>query len=576
MRDDQLRDGLAAWLRPAQEAPVPDVSVIRRRLRRRRARKAIGGTVLCALGAGTAALIHVTAAPPPTMVGPGPVSAPPCRGSLLRVGSVPELAGPNGPMMERLATTYLLQIQNTGRAACSLEGWPELSVAAPRSLRAVPVSYGTVSLTVNGNGQASRVVEPTRVALSPGAQAAAAVTVTYPLNGTGCASAAWSVTPPRGGRPTLVRRSQRSGTGQQEQLVLCQSSTIEVSPVCPAAVPPTQNYPPAAPRQSPATVSTSPPTAGAGPQAAPYFVALDGFRGNKAVVYDWRTGKVAAVIPAPGGAQGFTGVAAAGDDRTFILAAGTGVRRFYQLILGQQGTPDGPLIPLPVPALDSASAPFAVSADGSQLAMALPQPGAAGTDEIMVVSLVTGSVRTWRSPEPGAVWDLSWADPGSSPATAWANNNRLLVNWVATTRAGQIARQRSGLWLLDVAAPGTSLLASRVLIPATVRVAGLTTFDHAIISSGGTVVFATMTSRAHGNPQSAVVEFSATTGRPVGVVTPLANESGMGGWCGVLWANPSGSHAMAACAAEGEISNGHFTREDLHIPVPNGRNLFAW
>ena len=72
------------------------------------------------------------------------------------------------------------------------------------------------------------------------------------------------------------------------------------------------------------------------------------------------------------------------------------------------------------------------------------------------------------------------------------------------------------------------------------------------------------------------MEFSAATGRPLGVVTPLADESGHGAWCGALWVNPSGSRALAACRVQGEISNGHFTREDLHIPVPNGRNLFAW
>ena len=43
MRDDQLRDGIEAWLGPVQQAPAPDIGVIRRRLRRWRARLAAAG-----------------------------------------------------------------------------------------------------------------------------------------------------------------------------------------------------------------------------------------------------------------------------------------------------------------------------------------------------------------------------------------------------------------------------------------------------------------------------------------------------------------------------------------------------
>ena len=574
MRDEQLREELAAWLRPVQQAPAPDVSVIRRRLRRRRARIAITSAVLCALAAGTVALVHVTAAPAPSMVGPGPVSAPPCSGSRLRVDPVAVRVPSNAFSNELLPTTDLLRIRNMGRAACSLEGWPNLSVAAPRAMRAVPVSYGTVSLRPTRRGPVSRVVEPTRVVLPPHTQAAATVTVTYPLAGVGCASAAWSVTPPHSSRPTLVRRSQISGT-RQVRLEVCQSSTIEVSPVYPAAVPVTQNYPPSAPRQSPASVSTSPPTADAGPQSAPYFLAFDGFRPHKAVVHDWRTGRITAAIRLPGSELGF---AAAGDDRTFVVAVDNGGgERFYQLLLSQQGTLDAPLTPLPVPPMPFAGAPFAVSNDGSELALALAPTNAAQDDEIMVVSLVTGSVHTWRSPHPGGVSGMSWADPGSSPATAWAGNNRLLFDW--TDAASGAGRQRSGLRLLDTTAPGTNLLASRLLIPASVRVGGLTGLAYPLINSAGTVVFATMVTHAHGNPRAAVVEFSATTGRPLGIVTPLAGESGMGTWCGALWVNPSGSRALAACGVQGQISQGRFTPQYLHFPTGNfshGSNYFAW
>jgi hypothetical protein len=118
------------------------------------------------------------------------------------------------------------------------------------------------------------------------------------------------------------------------------------------------------------------------------------------------------------------------------------------------------------------------------------------------------------------------------------------------------------------------------VVPASVRVGGLRGLDNPLINVSGTVVFATMTSHAgRAGAEAAVVEFSAATGRPLGTVTPLTDESGMGTWCGALWVDPSGSHALAACGAQGEISGVQFTREDLHFPAPNfsaGPNFFAW
>ena len=66
MRDDQLREGMEAWLGPVQQAPAPDIGVIRRRLRRRRARQAAAGTVACALAAAVVVtLAHGRAAAQP-------------------------------------------------------------------------------------------------------------------------------------------------------------------------------------------------------------------------------------------------------------------------------------------------------------------------------------------------------------------------------------------------------------------------------------------------------------------------------------------------------------------------------
>ena len=86
-------------------------------------------------------------------------------------------------------------------------------------------------------------------------------------------------------------------------------------------------------------------------------------------------------------------------------------------------------------------------------------------------------------------------------------------------------------------------------------------------------------SHTGGNAQAAVVAFNAATGRLVGVVTPLAGESGFGTWCGALWADPSGGHALAACGVQGAVSGTQFTKLSLHFPAPNlsaGNNFFAW
>ena len=94
MRDDELRDGMAAWLGPVQQAPAPDVGVIRRRLRRRRARQAAAGTVLCALAAAGALTLAQGSAGPAPDTGPGPAVHPSCRASQLRVGPAAVLVGP--------------------------------------------------------------------------------------------------------------------------------------------------------------------------------------------------------------------------------------------------------------------------------------------------------------------------------------------------------------------------------------------------------------------------------------------------------------------------------------------------
>ena len=81
MRDEDLREEFAAWLRPVREADPPGLPVIRRRLHRRRTRLAAGGAAALAAVAGIAvavsAALGASQAParlPATAGSPGPSS----------------------------------------------------------------------------------------------------------------------------------------------------------------------------------------------------------------------------------------------------------------------------------------------------------------------------------------------------------------------------------------------------------------------------------------------------------------------------------------------------------------------
>ncbi len=304
------------------------------------------------------------------------------------------------------------------------------------------------------------------------------------------------------------------------------------------------------------------PAANAAPHLAPYFVTLAlQRRAAPAVVTDAFTGKKLAIVyPLVPGTR-FAGAAAAGDDRTFVLAAqGTGpATRYYELRLRPGGRPR-PLVLLPAPAIAYGDT-LAVSPDGGKLAIVT---STAQNSPIEVVSLATGSVRQWTA-RGGYATDLSWA-----------GDRFLAFQWWDGSRSARAARARSGVRLLDTAAAGSDLLHSRLIVGQSARTSlrNYTELSYPLISADGSRLFATVLWGGPSNPKAEVVEFSARTGRALAVVTPAAGESGMGSWCGVLWTDPSGARAITACApdyAGGQelIGNGHFTRANLHAPIYN-------
>ena len=83
MRDEDLREEFAAWLRPVRDADPPGLPAIRRRLRRRRTRQAAGGTAALAAVAGIAVAVSAGLGSPPA--GPQGTTSPLSRASSIAV-----------------------------------------------------------------------------------------------------------------------------------------------------------------------------------------------------------------------------------------------------------------------------------------------------------------------------------------------------------------------------------------------------------------------------------------------------------------------------------------------------------
>jgi hypothetical protein len=307
------------------------------------------------------------------------------------------------------------------------------------------------------------------------------------------------------------------------------------------------------------------PAADAAPSVAPYIVTIAFQLSSPPVlVLNAFTGREMAVVNSPMPGQGFQGVQGAGDDRTFVLAsAGSTSVQLYELRLAPDGAVSflRQLLTLPggggVPA-------FAVSPDASKIAYATAHG-------ITVVSVGTGATSSWT------------ASGGSATDLSWAGDQKLAFVWHDLTGNGK----QAGVRILDVATPAFrgNLLASRLIIPAPDR----TTFgdfdsvSNTLVTADGTLLFGTVVTGEPASPRAEVVEFSARTGAALAVVTPPADESGMGSSCLALWADPAGAQLTAQCGethGTGTISNRHFTASPLKVPSYNfaeGRQQFiAW
>ena len=303
---------------------------------------------------------------------------------------------------------------------------------------------------------------------------------------------------------------------------------------------------------SPGWQPALPVAADAPASSAPYYVWYNGPDG--ASVVNGFTGKTVATIPSPDQTQ-FLGIAAARDDRTFVLSTS---RRFYELRLGRGGKPQwlATVAGTPPPAGTS----FAVSPDARLAAY----PTGTG---VTVVSLATGGRQSWATGPDGNITDPSWA-----------SDRYLAFQWHPLTGRGKAA---AGIRLLDTRASTKRpvLADSRLIVSAGKLPIGLRDLFNPIITPDGSKVVTAAWTGPAGSLTAEIAEFSARTGRLLAVLLPPADMPGHGFPCTAVWTDPSGAHLMATCGVAGIVNGTRFTAVDLHLPGTSGITLtpfLAW
>jgi hypothetical protein len=337
-------------------------------------------------------------------------------------------------------------------------------------------------------------------------------------------------------------------------------------------------------------------------QAPAYYVTLDetdSTQGvaNFAVVHDSATGAVLTTLTFPtlptlgGGAQA-PSIAAAADDRTFVITntgqvqVGRDTKTISFKIPPSRHFPHGQTIIRHVPAHVANTVKFlllkvaaggrsaalttlplslpgsfavndvALSPDGSRLAIAAQACQSASHCRytgIRVVTLATGATSNWTARLPGAVQSLSWV-----------GGEHVMFSW-------QYPGPNSGYRLLSVAGTGGNLLAAPLLpaLPAqpygNIPPALITPDGRAIV----TAVVASVPGRGgHTTAVAKIVELSASTGQlirvlrvmPASAVYNATNAGSLEGDCTVQSLGPSGLQALVQCPGFGSLNGaGRFT-----------------
>jgi hypothetical protein len=326
------------------------------------------------------------------------------------------------------------------------------------------------------------------------------------------------------------------------------------------------------------------PAADAGPAAAPYVVLNVPGRGIDQV-WNPYAGRAVATVQPPAG-QELAGVAAAGDDRTFILEGLEGVKRVGPMVDGPftaiafdelRLRPDGRTAWLRTLFTIKTNTPpfFAVSQDASMLAYT--------TDlGFETVSLAAGTGRYWPRVDDGQE---------SYPSLSWAGDRTLAFEWVSDT-APKPQPSFAGVRLLDVTAPGSMLQASRLIIRLSRYCASSGVCrDDPLVTPDGSKVLVTedlVSPGSSGHPQQenfvgSVTEISTRTGQVLAAVAPPVTAPFPGPLCEPLWTDPSGAQVVSYCEHGETYDNGQvrpvqmfFPDQILNFAGYRGSNAFAW
>jgi hypothetical protein len=324
------------------------------------------------------------------------------------------------------------------------------------------------------------------------------------------------------------------------------------------------------------------PAADAAPTVAPYIL-IPRIGGVIQVRRVFSSVTTIATVASPAG-QYLAGVASAGDDRTFVLEAAIGGQRqngigypmnptafaFDELRLDANGQP-GPLrLLFTLPARDLQPGYFTISQDASMLAYLTNNSG------FETISLATGKGRAWPPVDSGGV---------APPSLSWAGDRTLAFEWDAGDNPHTPGL---GVRVLDVAAPGNVLQASRLIVAYSRYCAAYGGCqDDPVITPDGSMVMVPTAVCVRACAASevmqagvftvSVVGYSTRTGQAIADVAPPLTSSFPGTFCEPVWTDPSGVQVVTSCGHPLWYDRGHVSRITAYFPM-NGTDLlaFAW
>lgn len=325
-----------------------------------------------------------------------------------------------------------------------------------------------------------------------------------------------------------------------------------------------------------------------------YYVTL---ANSYAAVHATATGATLARIPTH---TPFVGVAAAADDRTFVLDAqrsimGPTVRwagqpAFSLLRLTASGAEQS-LTPLTVPALPAGGAVtgLALSADGSELAIEVNtghgnQPG---LQEIMIDTLATGATRTWTTTGSADAVDsggFTGSGVDGSQTISWTADSRTLAfDWAArsfevgvrlldTTASGNNLITDSRLAVVESAPPDrTAVLKSKDHVSQCVTDGLITPDGSSIICGYSTTIGSVATSSHPGGTSSSTsgyIQYSTGTGKVLRVFGVFGFPGqGPGGDNSLYWTDATGKALIGGISTRGGIRVGVVVGETF-TPLP--------